>query len=157
MVAAFHQLLTLDDYKNLKLFVISARGSRIEKIIILKGKDDLHYDFLVTPTILIINGILYSCNMLTLVEQLKKIATGMEPFQKNRNICNLVINSRSNTHANFPVIINNIEALKKIVQNKKITNQTTNALQKGEFIDKENSDFLIKLSKDHGWKINFVH
>jgi len=29
MVAAFHQLLTLDDYKNLKLFVISARGSVI--------------------------------------------------------------------------------------------------------------------------------
>jgi len=27
MVAAFHQLLTLDDYRNLKLFFISARGS----------------------------------------------------------------------------------------------------------------------------------
>jgi len=27
ILAAFHQLLTLDDFRNLKLFFISARGS----------------------------------------------------------------------------------------------------------------------------------
>ncbi len=129
----------------------------IEKIHILKGKDDLHYDFLATPTILIINGILYSCKMLTLIEQLKKIAAGMKPFQKNGNICNLVISSQSDTNASFPIITNNIEELKKAIQNKKTTNQTMNALQKKEFIDKRNSDFIIKLSEDHGWKVIFAH
>jgi hypothetical protein len=62
---------------------------------------------------------------------------------------------RNNRFVNFSVITNNIEELKKAVQNKKITDQTMNVLQKGEFIDKENSDFSIELSEDHGWKINF--
>jgi len=33
MVAAFHQLLTLADYRNLKLFFISARGSWDKKLL----------------------------------------------------------------------------------------------------------------------------
>ncbi len=51
------------------------------------------------------------------------------------------------------MIIKTIE-LKKAVQNKKTTNQAMNTLQKGESVDNENGDFLIKLCEEHGWKIN---
>lgn len=126
---------------------------RIEKIYTFNGNEGLHYDFVSTPTVLLINGILYPCNKLTLIDQLKKIAESMDHIQKEVGICNLAINIQDNSLGNLVSIIEGVDQLNKALQNEVITNHTMSILQKGEFIDKENSDFLIKLMEKYRWKI----
>ena len=70
---------------------------RIGKINILKVKNDLHYDFDSRPTVLLSNGILYTCSKLTLIDQLRKIAKGTKAIQKNGGICNLYITPSGET------------------------------------------------------------
>lgn len=128
---------------------------RIEKVHIFKGKEDLCYDFVSTPTVLIINEVLYTCDMLTLIDQLKKIVENLEPIQKNSGICNLAITLRDSSNGDLTPIISSMGELNNAVQNEISTHRTMNTLEKGEFIDKENSDFLIKLMDEYGWKIVF--
>ncbi len=128
---------------------------RIEKIHIFNEKKGLSYDFASTPTVLIINSILYPCNMLTLIDQLKKIVENFEPIQKNGALSDLAITIRDDNHGDLTSIITSMGELNEAVQNEISTHRTMNVLQKGEFIDKENSDFLIKLMEDYGWKVVF--
>ncbi len=128
---------------------------RIDKIHIFNEKDCQHFDFVAAPTILMINGILYPCNTLTLIGQLRKIAIGIKGIQKKESLCTLAVTQRRDTSGNSSDMMESGGELNNIVENKSKAQQTMSILQKGKFIDKENSDFLISLSKDFGWKIEF--
>jgi hypothetical protein len=128
---------------------------RIGKINILKVKNDLDYDFDSRPTVLLSNGILYTCSKLTLIDQLRKIAKGTKAIQKNGGICNLYITPSSKTLWDSSERMENVSDLNNTIKNKTKAQCTMNALQTGKFIDKVHSDFLITLIKDYGWKIEF--
>jgi hypothetical protein len=131
------------------------RAYRIEKINILKVKNDLHYDFDSRPTVLLSNGILSTCSKLTLIDQLKKIAKGTKAIQKNGGICKLYITPSGDIPWDLSERIENVNDLNNIIKNKTKAQRTMSALQTGKFIDKAHSDFLMTLIKDHGWKIEF--
>lgn len=128
---------------------------RIEKIHILKVKNDLHYDFDSRPTVLFSNGILSTCGKLTLIDQLRKIAKGTKVIQKNGGICNLYITPPGDTLWDSSEGIENVNDLNNIIESQTKAQRTMSALRTGKFIDKEHSDFLITLIKNHGWKIKF--
>ncbi len=128
---------------------------RIEKIQINNKRDGAHYDFIAAPTVLMIDGILYPCATLTLIEQLKKIAKGTTIIRKRGGICNLSIIPQDGPFDNlFAKMKKSYESNGLVIDKMKIQHAIS-TLQKGEFIDKENSDFLIKLIKNYGWKIEF--
>ncbi len=133
------------DYKDYK----------IEKIQILKEKDDLHFEFDPRPTVLLINGILSSCNTLTLIDQIRKIAKGTKVIQKSEGICNLHITSPDDSLWGLSERMENAGDSNKTKNNIKRDQHTMNILQTGKFIDKAHSDFLITLIKGYGWKIEF--
>jgi hypothetical protein len=56
--------------------------TKIEKIHISQEADELYYTVASMPTLLMINGILHSCDMMPFVDQFQKIAESIETHSR---------------------------------------------------------------------------
>jgi len=131
------------------------KSCRIGKVHIFKEKDNLNYHFASRPTVLLIDGILSSCNTLTLIDQIKKIVKGTKTIQQSGGVCNLCITPPGDIPQGLSNSIENVCDLNNLIKNKTNDQQIMSVLQTEQFIDKAHSDFLITLMKDYGWKIDF--
>jgi hypothetical protein len=142
---AFQTINSKHDYKDYK----------IEKIHISQEADELYYTVASMPTLLMINGILHSCDMMPFVDQFQKIAESIEPIQEDAGTYCLIITPPSCTLLDSTVVIKDVWKLNNKKRNSKKIDHNLDILQNGKFIDKENSEFLVRLMEDYEWNIEF--
>lgn len=142
---AFQIMNSKYDYKDYK----------IKKIHISQEADDLHYAFSSMPTVLMINGILYSCDMMPFIDQFQKIAESLDLIQEDAGTYYLIITPRGGTLLDSTVAIKDVWELISSKRNRRKINHNLDILQNRKFIDKENSEFLVRLIEDYGWDIEF--
>ena len=88
--------------------------------------------------------------------EFQKIAESLELIQEDAagTYC-LIITPRGGTLLDSTVVIKDVWELNNLKRNRRKINHNLNILQNGKFIDKENSEFLVRLMEDYEWNIEF--
>ena len=103
--------------------------------------------------VLVIDGFMYTCKMLPLVKQLKKILSGLDQIQLAEiGIFSLSITPRSSSGGAWMMYGAIGGVVKGIADSVKASN-VKDSLRRGDFIDQETGEVLLELIEKHRWNI----